>query len=117
MRAEFRADDARSEIGRYAVELGTVEKRHVETELLLSLLLLRKEIELALVSPAQLIGEEHGIVKVIRDTFANSWAGFLWSIEKLFVGISLAGPWIVLLAAGVLVWRRARKKKAAQPTA
>jgi glycine cleavage system regulatory protein len=77
----------------------------------------RAEIELALVSPAQLIGEEHGIVKVIRDTFANSWAGFLWSIEKLFVGISLAGPWIVLLAAGVLVWRRARKKKAAQPTA
>ena len=40
---------ARSEIGRYAVEFGTVENRHVETELLLSLLLLREEIELALV--------------------------------------------------------------------
>jgi glycine cleavage system regulatory protein len=77
----------------------------------------RAEIELALVSPPLLIGEEHGIVKVIRDTFANSWAGFLWSIEKLFVGISLAGPWLVLLAGAWILWRRARKKKAAQPSA
>jgi len=76
----------------------------------------RAEIELALMSPPQLIGEEHGIVKMIRDTFANSWAGFLWSMEKLFVGISLAGPWIVVLLGAWLLWRRARKKKAAQPT-
>ncbi len=75
----------------------------------------RAEIELALVSPPQLIGEEHGIVKVIRDTFANSWAGFLWSMEKLFVGISLVGPWVVILLGAWLLWRRARRKKAAQP--
>ena len=67
-----------------------------------------------MVSPPQLIGEEHGIVKTIRDTFANSWAGLLWSIEKLFVGISLAGPWIVVLLGAWLLWRRARKKKSAQ---
>jgi glycine cleavage system regulatory protein len=77
----------------------------------------RAEIELALVSPPQLIGEEHGILRTLRDTFANSWAGLLWSIEKLFVGISLAGPWLVLAAGAWLLWRRARKKKAAQPTA
>jgi glycine cleavage system regulatory protein len=77
----------------------------------------RAEIELALVSPPQLIGEEHGILRTIRDTFAHSWTGLLWSIEKLFVGISLAGPWIVLLLGGWLLWRRARKKKATQPTA
>jgi len=76
----------------------------------------RAEIELALVSPPQLIGEDHGIVRMIRDTFANSWAGFLWSMEKLFVGISLAGPWIVILLGAWLLWRRARKKKATQPT-
>jgi glycine cleavage system regulatory protein len=75
----------------------------------------RAEIELALVSPPQLIGEEHGILKTVRDTLANSWAGLLWSIEKLFVGVSLAGPWVALLLAGWLLWRRARKKKAAQP--
>ena len=77
----------------------------------------RAEIDLALVSPPQIIGEEHGILRTIRDTFANSWKGLLWSIEKLFVGISLAGPWIAVLLVAWILWRRARKKKAAQPTA
>jgi glycine cleavage system regulatory protein len=76
----------------------------------------RAEIELALVSPPQFIGEEHGLLKTIRDTFANSWKGLLWSIEKLFVGVSLAGPWIVVLLVAWVLWRRARRKKAA-PTA
>jgi glycine cleavage system regulatory protein len=75
----------------------------------------RAEIELNLVSPPQLIGDENGLGKSIRDTFANSWAGFLWSIEKLFVGISLAGPWILVLLAAALIWRRARRKKASTP--
>jgi len=74
----------------------------------------RAEIEFTVVSPPQLIGDEHGLVKTIRDTFANSWSGLLWSIEKLFVGVSLAGPWVLLLAAGVLGWRRLRRKKASQ---
>jgi glycine cleavage system regulatory protein len=77
----------------------------------------RAEIELALVSPPQLIGEEHGILKTVRDTFANSWTGLLWSVEKLFVGLSLAGPWIAVLAAVWILWRRGRRRKAAQPSA
>jgi hypothetical protein len=72
----------------------------------------RAEIEFTLVSPPQLIADENGIGKSIRDTFANSWAGLLWSIEKLFVGISLAGPWLLLIGAGLVAWRRARRKKA-----
>jgi len=72
----------------------------------------RAEIELNLVSPPQLIADENGIVKTIRDTFANSWAGLLWSMEKLFVGISLAGPWLLLVGVGIVAWRRARRKKA-----
>jgi hypothetical protein len=83
----------------------------------LPLLRERAEIEFALMSPPQLIGEEHGILKTIRDTFANSWTGLLWSVEKLFVGLSLAGPWIAVLAAAWILWRRARRKKAAQPSA
>ncbi|MBV8881751.1 MAG: DUF4349 domain-containing protein [Planctomycetaceae bacterium] len=75
----------------------------------------RAEIEFSLVSPPQLIADENGLGKTIRDTFANSWAGLLWSIEKLFVGISLAGPWVLLLAAGILVWRRRRARKAPAP--
>jgi uncharacterized protein DUF4349 len=73
----------------------------------------RAEIEYTLVSPPELIGEDQGIGKKIRDTFAGSWAGVLWSIEKLFVGLSLAGPWIGLLAIAWIVWRRLRKKKPA----
>lgn len=69
----------------------------------------RAEIELALVSPPQLIGEEHGILKTIRDTFARSWTGLLWSIEKLFVGISLAGPWVAVLLVAWIVWKRRKK--------
>jgi glycine cleavage system regulatory protein len=72
----------------------------------------RAEVELTLVSPAQLIGEENGLLKTIRNTFAGSWSGFLWSVEKLFVGISLAGPWLVLPALGIFFWRRRRKKSA-----
>lgn len=77
----------------------------------------RAEIEFALTSPPQLIGEEHGILKTIRDTFAHSWAGLLWSVEKLFVGVSLAGPWIALLAVAWILWRRSRAKKSTQPNA
>jgi glycine cleavage system regulatory protein len=84
---------------------------------MVTLLRERAEIELALVSPPKLIGEKHGILKTIRDTFANSWAGLLWSIEKLFVGLSLAGPWIAVLAAAWILWRRARRKKTATPAA
>ncbi len=75
------------------------------------------EIEFVLSTPPALIGEEHGIARTVRETFAGSWAGLLWSVEKLFVGISLAGPWLALLAAAWLVWRRIRRKKAAQPAA
>ena len=73
----------------------------------------RAEIEYFLVSPPQLIDEEHGIGKTVRDTFAGSWKSVLWSVEKLFVGVSLAGPWLVLALLGWLGWRRFRRKKAA----
>ncbi len=75
----------------------------------------RAEIELTLVSPPQLIADEHGLGRTIRDTFSNSWTGVLWSVEKLFVGLSLAGPWLLLLAVGVFVYRKARRKKSPAP--
>jgi hypothetical protein len=73
----------------------------------------RSEIELILVPPPQLIDDEHGLGKTVRDTFASSWKGILWSIEKLFVGVSLASPWLIIAGAGWIVWRRLRKKKTA----
>jgi hypothetical protein len=73
----------------------------------------RAEISLALATPPAVIGEEVGIGKTIRETFGRSWAGLLWSVEKLFVGISLAGPWLLAAGLGWLGWRRARRRKAA----
>jgi DNA-binding FrmR family transcriptional regulator len=72
----------------------------------------RAEIELVLQSPPPLVGEEHGIGRTVRETFGRSWAGLLWSIEKLFVGLSLAGPWALAGVAAWLVWRRTRRPKA-----
>jgi glycine cleavage system regulatory protein len=72
----------------------------------------RAEIELSLASPPPLIDENHGIGAAVRETFAGSWRGILWSIEKLFVGISLAGPWLAVALGGWFLWRRIRKKKA-----
>jgi hypothetical protein len=73
----------------------------------------RAEIELTLVSPPQLIDDEHGIGKTVRDTFTGSWKGILWSVERLFVGLSLAGPWLGVALLGWLGWRRLRRKKPA----
>lgn len=73
----------------------------------------RGEISLAIATPARLLTEEHGVMKTIRETFANSIAGVLWSAEKLIVGIALAGPWILLLALIWILWKRKRRSKAA----
>ncbi len=77
----------------------------------------RGEISLRIESPPVLIGEEQGILRTVRDTLAGSWAGILWSVEKLFVGLSLAGPWLALGLGGWFVWRRVRGKKAARTAA
>ena len=68
------------------------------------------EIVLEIASPPPLLSEETGLVKVLRETFSGSVAGILWSIEKLVVGIALAGPWIVLAVLVIVVWRRARRR-------
>jgi glycine cleavage system regulatory protein len=71
----------------------------------------RGEINLRVDSPPVLIGERHGLGKTVRDTFSGSVAGLMWSVEKLFVGISLAGPWIILGLGAWFAWRRVRRKK------
>ncbi len=72
----------------------------------------RAEVELILRSPPALIGEEQGLGRIVRDTFSRSWGGLLWSVEKLFVGLSLAGPWALAVVIAWLLWRRARRRKA-----
>jgi len=73
----------------------------------------RGEVQLTITTPPRLLTEEHGVMKTIRETFANSIAGVLWSAEKLIVGIALAGPWILLLALIWILWKRRRRAKTA----
>jgi hypothetical protein len=72
----------------------------------------RGDVEVLIHTPPVLIGEEQGLGKAVRDTFTRSVGGVLWSVEKLFVGAALAGPWLLLAAAAWLVWRRRRKATA-----
>ncbi|MBI2931943.1 MAG: DUF4349 domain-containing protein, partial [Planctomycetes bacterium] len=77
----------------------------------------RGEITLTIATPPVLIAEGHTLGRTIRDTFSGSYAALMWSIEKLFVGLSLAGPWLVLALGGWLIARRVRRKKPTPPTA
>jgi len=69
------------------------------------------EILIEIATPAPLIPEESGLGRVLRDTFTGSIASLLWSVEKLIVGIALAGPWIVLAGVALFFWKRARRAK------
>lgn len=71
------------------------------------------QLTLELKTPAPLIPEESGLGRVLRETFSGSWSGFLWSIERLFVGAALATPWLLLGGLALLIHRRRRKAAAA----
>ncbi len=77
----------------------------------------RARVDLTIASPPPLVSEEHGLIRTVRSTFSGSVAGVLWSVERLFVGLSLAGPWVALGLVGWIVWRRTRRKKAVAPQA
>lgn len=70
------------------------------------------EISLSISTPAAVLGDEQGLVATLKRTLSGSLGGLLWSVEKLFVGISLAGPWVLLILAGWLIYRRVRTKRA-----
>ncbi|MFN3484893.1 MAG: DUF4349 domain-containing protein, partial [Planctomycetota bacterium] len=73
----------------------------------------RAEIEVSIIAPPEILPEEHGLGRTIRDTISGSVRGLLWSIEKLFVGASLAAPWVALGLGGWFLYRRLRRARAA----
>jgi glycine cleavage system regulatory protein len=74
-------------------------------------------IELSIQTPSPVIVEDHGIGRKVRDTVSNSLDGLTWSAERLFVGIGVAGPWVVLGILGWASYRFYRRRKAARAAA
>jgi hypothetical protein len=66
----------------------------------------RAKIELVLTSPPQLLPQDRGLGRTVRDSIG----GFVWSIEKVVVGIALAAPWAALGVLAWWLWRRRRPK-------
>jgi hypothetical protein len=116
LRVQIDADKIGSLLERFKA-LGVVQGESVEHVLAAGgtseKILERAELTLSLSTPAPLIAEEHGAVRVIRETVSGSWSGFLWSVERMFVGASLSAPWAILGLLAWLVYRRWRRKEAA----
>ncbi len=74
-------------------------------------------IEFSIQTPSPIIEEENGLGRKVRDTISNSFSGLTWSIEKLFVGICLAGPWVALGTLGWFLHRVYRRRRAAREAA
>ena len=74
----------------------------------------RGELTLILSTPTPVIAEDQGVGQAVRDTLGSSWAGLVWSIEKLVVGMALSVPWVLLAGLAWLLWRRFRRKEEAR---
>ena len=77
----------------------------------------RARLEIAIATPAPIVAEEHGLARTFRTTISGSVGGLLWSVERLVVGLFLAGPWAAVGLLGWLVVRRLRRKKPAEAPA
>jgi hypothetical protein len=72
--------------------------------------LARARIELTLASPDVLVTPEHGVMATLRSGLATSFAGLMWSLELIVIGLCLVAPWGLLVWLGVKLIRRARGK-------
>lgn len=77
----------------------------------------RAEVTLRIAGPEPIIAEENGAARALRTTLAGSWGGFLWSLERIFVGASLALPWLAIAGLAWLIWRRQRASASPAPSA
>lgn len=58
---------------------------------------------------AAILAADQGIWTTIRDGLATSAGGLLWSLNKIVIGVCLAGPWALIAWFGWKVVRRAKK--------
>lgn len=70
----------------------------------------RARVEVTLASGDFLVAPENGFFATIRHGLATSFAGLMWSLQLIVIGLCLVGPWVLLVWGGVKWWRRARRK-------
>ncbi len=72
--------------------------------------LARARIELTLATPDVLVAPEHGVLATLRNGLSTSFAGLMWSLQLIVIGLCLVAPWIVLIWLGVKLLKRTRRK-------
>jgi len=69
----------------------------------------RARIELTLASGDALVTPEHGVFASLRSGLATSFAGLMWSLQLIVIGLCLVLPWVGLIWVGVKLIKRARR--------
>jgi hypothetical protein len=76
----------------------------------------RARIELTLASGEMLVAPEHGVLATLRNGLSTSFAGLMWSLQLIVIGLCLVGPWVLLIWGGVKVLKRSRRRAGAVTT-
>src|SRR5262249_46222118 len=63
--------------------------------------LARSRVELTLASGEMLVAPEHGVLATLRNGLATSFAGLMWSLQLIVIGLCLVAPWVLLIWGGV----------------
>ncbi len=71
-------------------------------------------ISMTISTPKKLVRSDEGVGAMLRDTISGSLIGLLWSLEMMFVGAAYLGPWLILVALCIFLYRRRLNRKTAK---
>lgn len=68
----------------------------------------RARIALELATPDTIVSADSGFWKTVRQGLSTSFAGLMWSLQLIIIGVCLVAPWLVLIWAGMKIIKRRR---------
>jgi hypothetical protein len=69
----------------------------------------RARVEVTLASPQAIVAEGTGIWSSVRSGLGTSFAGLMWSLQILVVGLCFVVPWALVLWGGWKLLKRSRR--------
>ena len=72
----------------------------------------RARLEVTLASPRAIVAGDEGLWSSIRKGLGTSFAGLMWSLQILVVGLCFVVPWVLLLWGGWKLVKRTRRATA-----